>query len=632
MSIRLRNIVVDYGNAIAINNLSLSIETGELVSLLGPSGCGKTTTLNAIAGLIQTTQGQIIFDGVDVTQRSPQKRNIGLVFQNYALYPHLSVFKNIAFPLYQNKKFKIEIGKNNKLIKLQIQNLKQLSASNKALQFQEEVDKNLTSIIDQIQTKFDQITTNQLKEVQQICDDNAIAIYGTHEFNAFRSRMFTIWYDAARAFAEQQKYDLYQTIFKILNSKIEQMNQMINEQDAHLKIDFILIQNQKYLQIERMEEIKHKVGAIQESIKSNEELLQDEIKGMVKLWKLQGVAIKWLVTLDQRKEIIDQHAKEYLTWTQEFVKEVQELVENLENHQTIFLKPIEKALITCSETKVEPIDVHAKTQALKAQLKSFRQEVKKAVLDVAEKVEITNQLHKRPSELSGGQQQRVSIARAIVKKPKVLLLDEPLSNLDAKLRVSTREWIKKFQKATGITTIFVTHDQEEAMSISDKIFVMSQGKLQQGNTPMEIYSKPENVFVANFIGTPSMNFIEGARVNEDGMVFIGDISLGQIQNSHYFNKEMIVGIRPEHFELANSNASIIKANSKPIYAKIDLIEKLGRSEYIKAILLDTKQEIRVIYDAKTATSKNDEHIELNVIQGHVYLFDIEDEGKLVEVI
>ncbi|MCR5112932.1 MAG: ABC transporter ATP-binding protein [Acholeplasmatales bacterium] len=132
---------------------------------------------------------------------------------------------------------------------------------------------------------------------------------------------------------------------------------------------------------------------------------------------------------------------------------------------------------------------------------------KKKALEMAKLVGIEDYMERKPAELSGGQQQRVAIARALVKKPEVLLLDEPLSNLDARLRLSTREEIRRIQRETGITTIFVTHDQEEAMSISDEIVVMSQGVVQQIGVPQDVYNEPDNEFVAKFLGTPPINII-----------------------------------------------------------------------------------------------------------------------------
>src|SRR5699024_3603164 len=141
-------------------------------------------------------------------------------------------------------------------------------------------------------------------------------------------------------------------------------------------------------------------------------------------------------------------------------------------------------------------------QKLKGKDKLSKEEMEKRMTEAAGLVQIDELLERRPSELSGGQQQRVAIARALVKMPRVLLLDEPLSNLDARLRLQTREEIRKIQRATGITTVFVTHDQEEAMSISDRIVVMKQGVVQQVGKPQDVYDSPVNLFVAKFLGTP----------------------------------------------------------------------------------------------------------------------------------
>jgi len=157
-------------------------------------------------------------------------------------------------------------------------------------------------------------------------------------------------------------------------------------------------------------------------------------------------------------------------------------------------------------------------------------------------------MDRKPSELSGGQQQRVAIARALVKMPKVLLLDEPLSNLDARLRLQTREEIKRIQKETGITTVFVTHDQDEAMSISDMIVVMKDGVVQQIGQPQVVYDDPVNLFVAKFLGTPPINVFEG-RV-EDGKLIIGEENVMDISNVP--NQEVYIGIRPEGFVLAEN--------------------------------------------------------------------------------
>ncbi|WP_373438630.1 ABC transporter ATP-binding protein, partial [Metamycoplasma equirhinis] len=175
-------------------------------------------------------------------------------------------------------------------------------------------------------------------------------------------------------------------------------------------------------------------------------------------------------------------------------------------------------------------------------------------------VEITKNLAKRPTQLSGGQQQRVAIARAIVKKPKILLLDEPLSNLDAKLRISTRKWIRSIQQELGITTVFVTHDQEEAMSISDKIVCMSTAQVQQIGSPMELYLKPKNEFVARFLGMPEMTIFE-AKIEDENITYDGKPLIKK--PADYKKQKIDIGFRGE---------SLIEAKDGVFEGEIRIVE------------------------------------------------------------
>ena len=189
-------------------------------------------------------------------------------------------------------------------------------------------------------------------------------------------------------------------------------------------------------------------------------------------------------------------------------------------------------------------------QNLKGKDKLSKNEMLTRAEEAARLVQIDELMERKPSELSGGQQQRVAIARALVKMPRVLLLDEPLSNLDARLRLQTREEIRRIQKETGITTVFVTHDQEEAMSISDMIVVMKDGIVQQIGKPQDVYDDPVNLFVAKFLGTPPINVLSG-RV-ENGSLYIGEdkvLSVSGVEDT-----EVYVGIRPEGFELDDNGA------------------------------------------------------------------------------
>lgn len=330
-----------------IDNMSLEIPDGKLVGLLGPSGCGKSTTLNIISGLIKPTKGRIFFGDDDVTATPPESRGVGLVFQNYALYPHLNVLQNIIFPL-GNLKGKNKLSKN---------------------------------------------------------------------------------------------------------------------------------------------------------------------------------------------------------------------------------EMVEKAY------------------------------------SVAKLVQIENLMSRKPSELSGGQQQRVAIARALVKMPKVLLLDEPLSNLDARLRLQTREEIKRIQQKTGITTIFVTHDQEEAMSISDIIVVMKDGKIQQIDSPQEVYDNPANLFVAKFLGTPQISVFNGEISNNS--IFIDENKILDFNAKD--NKDVYVAIRPEGF-IVNDNGALP--------CSLIRIEKMGRDI---SILSSNKQSltptIRSITTENINIDINAKTVKFNVNPNKIFVFD-----------
>ena len=292
---------------VAVSDFNVTIPDGKLVGLLGPSGCGKSTVLNLICGLEKPTEGRIFFEDLDVTGLEPEKRGVGLVFQNYALYPHLTVRENIRFPL-------------------------------------------------------------------------------------------------------------------------------------------------------------------------------ENLRGKDKL----------------SKEVMEEK-----------------------------------------------------------------------VLEVARLVQIDSILDRKPNKMSGGQQQRVAIARALVKMPKVLLLDEPLSNLDARLRLMTREEIKRIQTETGITTVFVTHDQEEAMSISDVIVVMKDGIIQQMGKPQEIYDEPINLFVATFLGTPQINLFEGFV--RDERVYVGESLVMDAKGAG--DGDVFVAVRPEGF--------IVDANG-PLTCSFVNREVMGRDTSVIA--------------------------------------------------
>jgi multiple sugar transport system ATP-binding protein len=213
------------------------------------------------------------------------------------------------------------------------------------------------------------------------------------------------------------------------------------------------------------------------------------------------------------------------------------------------------------------------------------EEIKGRVREAADILGIHDLLDRKPKELSGGQRQRVALGRAIVRKPKVFLFDEPLSNLDAKLRVAMRAEISKLHRRLGATILYVTHDQVEAMTMADRIFIMHKGALQQTGVPMEVYAKPANLFVAGFIGSPSMNFVDAKLVREAGAWFI-DAGAFKVRAPETFNarleshagRTVIFGVRPEDMTAHDPAARAGGGNT--ITARADVVETLGSEIFV----------------------------------------------------
>lgn len=407
MEVRIENLTKAFTSrkgpeVIAVNNMTFTIPDGKLIGLLGPSGCGKSTTLYMIAGLHRPTEGHIYFGDEDVTNVPPENRGIGLVFQNYALYPHFSVRQNITFPLDNVvlpgalDSYKDEISNLNRDSKTLFEKINSLKRDLKKLE----------SLIEKSKAN-NQDVSNEMKR--------------SKEFAAKLSQ------------AEEE--------FERVNKQLE----------------------------------KKETAFIEVSTKYDEEIDKLNLK---------------------------------LQEAQHHFKEEKSSQKDARLLDQAFIE-VEKAQNTLREKVMARRKRHLS-----------KQEKETIAHEMARIVDIEPYLDRKPKELSGGQQQRVAIARALSKKPKVLLLDEPLSNLDARLRLQTREEIKRIQRETHITTIFVTHDQEEAMSISDIIVVMKLGVVQQIGKPQDVYEEPENLFVAKFLGVPAINIFDG--LIKDGKLFIGD--------------------------------------------------------------------------------------------------------------
>ena len=253
---------------------------------------------------------------------------------------------------------------------------------------------------------------------------------------------------------------------------------------------------------------------------------------------------------------------------------------------------------------------------LKGKDRPSKEEMQARAEETARLVQIEDLMDRKPKELSGGQQQRVAIARALVKMPRVLLLDEPLSNLDARLRLQTREEIRKIQKKTGITTVFVTHDQDEAMSISDRIAVMRLGVLMQMGKPQEVYDNPANLFVAKFLGTPPINVFEG-RVRDE-QLYIGDEAVFPVKGTA--DQEVWAGVRPEGFILQEDG---------PLSCELNRVEIMGRDiSIIAGHKACTAQTIRAIIGADTGVNTAASQVRFALKAGKVFLFHKETEERI----
>ncbi len=258
-----------------------------------------------------------------------------------------------------------------------------------------------------------------------------------------------------------------------------------------------------------------------------------------------------------------------------------------------------------------------------------KEERDKRVQDAAHLLGLEEFLNRKPKALSGGQRQRVAMGRAIVRSPQVFLMDEPLSNLDAKLRVSTRTQIAALQTRLGVTTVYVTHDQVEAMTMGDRVAVLKDGLLQQCDTPLNLYDNPRNLFVAGFIGSPAMNLIEGS-VADDG-IHIGDYIVPvrrTVLSTAANEKRLAVGIRPENFQIVD--------DTDGIGVDVAVVEELGADAYLYGTVTGLSDEERLTATQITARissrnpPKRGETVRLQVDPEKVHVFSVENGRRLTE--
>ena len=470
-------------NVQAVFDFNLDVEDKEFIVFVGPSGCGKSTTLRMVAGLEEITSGEIYIDDVLVNDVPPKNRNISMVFQNYALYPHMTVFENMAFSL-QLRKDLFPI--------YEIEN-------------QEAFDKE----VDLLFEEYDKKLSEGVKELK-----------------------------AKKALKEEIKDFVYRT---------------------NLSKKAAIGDIRKKYQKRVMTYDHDKVAELEKQLRETKDVAEQE--------KIQA-------EIDAVRQDLSKPAFEYRRYT--------------------------------------------------------KQEIAEKVHAVAETIGLEPYLKRKPGALSGGQRQRVALGRAIVRNPKVFLMDEPLSNLDAKLRVQMRTEISKIHQNLGVTTIYVTHDQTEAMTMATRIVCMKDGYIQQIGTPKELFNKPSNLFVAGFIGSPAMNFIEGTF---DGKAFAfkeGDIKINLDKKNidllkDYVGKELVLGIRPENIVFKDDKTR--ENLSNPFSLTCDLSELLGQ----ELIIYNYVGANRVVIKTTVVDEmKHDDVKEYCIDLDRVHFFDKETTKRIGE--
>ena len=611
-------------DTIAVKDLNFNVDDGTLVGLLGPSGCGKSTTLYMISGLQTPTSGEVWFGDQEVTNLSPEKRGIGLVFQNYALYPHMTIYKNIEFPLtnlqveiplvtffdftlnyeYQMKKRDVLDG-----ILKSVDSLCKRVGLNKK-QFQ------ITSSLEGENLKLTVLLKNVAPASKNLFVDNFPKIIDAKLTNVEEVQTSEALFDSTvratvNKIGEKETVDL---TFKSRLGKdfdLPQMDDTIRTIREAIKP----IGNPGEIVISRGKRGFDLVARVKSLLHSRLQECFEAINNSVPMEDARYF-VSNVVNVENQKFVRDFFKKHNLKITDMklyYDKEHTKIYFKLHRTSTETAKQVMDELAE----QLELTDIVLDTAQAIAHRKLTKEERRDIVYDTAKLVQVDEYLERKPNQLSGGQQQRVAIARALVKHPRVLLLDEPLSNLDARLRLQTREEIRRIQQETGITSVFVTHDQEEAMSISDKIVVMKLGEMQQMGAPQEVYNSPANLFVAQFLGTPPINVFKGAVKGEK--IYVGEDCVGEAKGIK--DQEVSVAIRPEGFVLANEKDKDV------LHAECEMIQVMGRDISVVAKNeLCTKPTFKAIISADDKV--NPGKVAFKVKPHKVFIFDAETDERI----
>ena len=611
-------------DTIAVKDMNFTVPDGELVGLLGPSGCGKSTTLYMISGLQVPTSGEVWFGDQEVTNLSPEKRGIGLVFQNYALYPHMTIYKNIEFPL------------TNLLVEIPLVTFFNYtlvySYQMKENDLVDGINKSLKTLVNKIGLKPKQCLISSNVESGVLHLEIKLLDVSPATCTLLKENIGKIIEAKLENEESEQSSDaLFDTTVRASIKKVMESEKINIVFRGHLASNFTLSQLDETIKL--FKGVAGKYGQAGETVISRA-TRGFELRGSVR-------GIKHVQYEECLQAILSAYPfEEHSSFIEKVINvEAEKVINSFFNSKKLkmtdlkiyFDKTNTKVYFKVNRTPKEVVeqvigeltemlelgDLEVDTVQAIAHRKLTKEERRDIVYETAKLVQVDTYLQRKPNQLSGGQQQRVAIARALVKHPKVLLLDEPLSNLDARLRLQTREEIRRIQQSTGITSVFVTHDQEEAMSISDQIVVMKLGEMQQMGKPQEVYNSPDNLFVAQFLGTPPINVFKGAV--KGGKIMIGEDAVGDAKGVN--DQPVWVAIRPEGFVLAN------KGDKDVLHAQCEMIQVMGRDISIVANNENcTKPTFKAIISAEDDVKPGE--VNFTIKPHKLFIFDFETEKRI----
>lgn len=604
----LKNISKTYDNGFkAVDNFTLEIQPNDFVCLLGPSGCGKTTALRMMAGLDTITSGHYYIGNKEMNSTHPSERKTAMVFQNYALYPFMSVYNNVAFGLklktYKNTKIDQKLTDLILIKNPEYFNIKNLKHLNKELRNPFSRD------IQQLQVK--------LKQAQILQDESSITEI---------QPQFTSIENKREEILASNKSLIENNLAQI--QKLEKQNQEIKDQkktEWNLKRDKLTeeiatLKNEERVYFEEKKNVLNSHFAELERLKLEIKRLEKERNEIL---KSSYANFKLLKKQNASDAQITQEKKSMEMKIVEIESSIATLSKQYSNEKQSTLIIKQKHYFAIKELKLK-LKSEFKIEMKKAVELAvvWKKSIPGRVFKISEIVGISNYLNRKPAALSGGQRQRVALIRAISKDAQLFLFDEPLSNLDAKLRGTMRTVIKIIHNFIGATSLYVTHDQIEAMTMANKVVVMNVGYIQQVDTPKNLYDNPANAFVAKFIGVPSINMIEGTIKGKEFSFSQGEqltlcIPKAKEEMLLSANKTgpALLGVRPQDITFVD------KETKSSIKGTIKILELIG-SEYLAIVETSIAKNLRVIVPADANVQLHDiVNIEFN--HSNLHAFDAE---------